>query len=364
MVIKPSIVSSSEISKLAHMHYSDEPFPSLTQNSLIYIGNTRSDSSPFFLDPSCLINPHIFVFGMSGSGKSYLIKSMMVRMSVFASSRVLLIDFTGEYREFVEHLFYKETEIESLDDALETGGICYFNLMRLGEQQKQLSAKRILERVLEGARIRGPRTDYNLFVVLDEAWKLLLNHDTLGVLIREGRKYGIGLILASQLLGDISEAFLSNVATIFAFRIQDGQSIGALSRSYELDSEKANAIQNLDVGSCLVLQIYKGQSKGSFFIDRVKGVQLARSFSLKSGDKMRIEIEDARFTRFLKGLSLSESQISVVKSFFAGDYSVELSRLISELISLGADRREILRGLRGIGFGEDEIADAFADAVS
>jgi len=364
MKIKPSVVSSSEISKLAQIHYSDEPFPAQTQNSLIYIGNTRNDSSPFFLDLSCLINPHIFVFGMSGSGKSYLIKSMMVRMSVFASSRVLLIDFTGEYREFVEHLFYREAEIESLDDALESAGICYFNLMRLGEQQKQLAAKRILEKILEDARRRGPRTDYNLFVVLDEAWKLLLNHDTLGVLIREGRKYGIGLILASQLLGDISEAFLSNVATIFAFRIQDGPSIEALSRSYELDAEKANAIQNLDLGSCLVVQIYKGQRRGSFFIDRVKGVQLARPFALKSGDEMRIEIEDAKFTRFLKGLSLSESQIGVVKSFFAGDYSVELSRLISELISLGADRHEILRGLREIGFGDDEIADAFAEAVS
>ncbi|MGI0141981.1 MAG: ATP-binding protein [Candidatus Micrarchaeales archaeon] len=363
MVKGRKIISSSDVAKLAHIPFYGEPAIPQSQNSLIYIGDTAHNHSPFFLDFAETINPHIFVFGMSGGGKSYLIKSMMLRMSVFANSRILLIDFTGEYAEFVDYLFYKEADAESIEESLDYGGISYLNLAKNTEQEKLQKAKQVLQRILAMIRNRGVSKDYNLFIVLDEAWKLLINDDTLNVLIREGRKYGVGLVLASQLLNDISEKFLANVATVFAFRMQDAGSVDALVRNYELDMQSATLMQNLEVGQCIVIQVHKNRPRSTFMISKVKGVNLKKPFTL-IGDSMRIEIEDAKFTGFLKGLGLNETQITVMKSFFAGDYSVELSRLISELVSLNVDRREILKGLRQIGIGDREIADAFAEAVS
>jgi hypothetical protein len=50
-----------------------EPTPDLLlspPSSSIYIGKTHELSVPFYWDPSKLLNPHICVAGMTGSGKS------------------------------------------------------------------------------------------------------------------------------------------------------------------------------------------------------------------------------------------------------------------------------------------------------
>ena len=51
-----------------------------------------------------------------------------------------------------------------------------------------------------------------LIIVLDEAWKIAKDDNSDAVMIvREGRKYNFGIIVASQNPTDISEAIFSNV---------------------------------------------------------------------------------------------------------------------------------------------------------
>ncbi|MDE1855978.1 MAG: ATP-binding protein [Candidatus Micrarchaeota archaeon] len=357
------VVSSAEISRLAHLHFSEEQAVR-GSGSLLYIGNAKESAAPFFLDCADAMNPHIFIFGMSGSGKSYLTKSLVVRMSVLAEYSVLLLDFTGEYREYVSAIFCEEVAASLAGNTISPGKVSYVDLSKFTEAAKISSAREILARITQRMRSAGTSEKFRTFIVLDEAWKLLLSDDSLSILIREGRKYGVGLLLASQIIGDVDESLLSNIATVFAFRVQDAPSIDKMARCYELGSDKVSAVQNLDQGSCLVVQLHKDKRRSSFFIDRVVGVGIPKQFALKYGGLIRIEIEEKKFSGFLKKLGLDGAQATAIKALFTDGYSTELSKLMLELVQMVNDRNKILAGMRGMGLGDKEIAEAFAEAVS
>ena len=81
---------------------------------------------------------------------------------------------------------------------------------------------------LESYRIyRGPRTvSPPLFIVLDEAHKLSFDQGSpVEKLLREGRKFGLGLILASQQPEDFSPVAFANTATKIVFQVGDEKSI-------------------------------------------------------------------------------------------------------------------------------------------
>lgn len=67
----------------------------------IYLGKTRWLATPVFWDPKKLINPHMAVVGITGSGKSYLIKSFLTRTAMIWNSNAIIIDWVGEYNKWV-----------------------------------------------------------------------------------------------------------------------------------------------------------------------------------------------------------------------------------------------------------------------
>ncbi|MEM3827478.1 MAG: DUF87 domain-containing protein, partial [Candidatus Micrarchaeaceae archaeon] len=70
----------------------------------IYIGRSLIYRLPFFLDASRLVNPHITVVGMSGSGKSYMLRSIIIRERVYCNAKIFVLDWNGEYRSTIEFL--------------------------------------------------------------------------------------------------------------------------------------------------------------------------------------------------------------------------------------------------------------------
>lgn len=370
-MIKPEVtlLSSKRVSKFMHMPYIEEPSPESITRSIdksMYIGKTALSSIPYFLSPNELINPHIFAFGITGSGKSYLLKSLAVKLYLFGETRSLIIDFTGEYKEFVEFLDEKETNTKLLDTQLSDKNrkILYFNLFKLEEKKKVKTANEILLTVLGYMRTLPVDSKIKLFVMLDEAWKLLSENKTVEILIREGRKYGVGIILSSQVLTDIDAKFLSNIATIFVFRIQDSESLEKLSSSYSLTTDKISLIQNLEVGTCLLIQLYKDHKIGSFTISKVSGIDLTKNLFMGLGDSLQIEISENEFEKFLKNVGINGSGISEIRSIQQQSESFKLQSLISRLLELGANRRSVLKGLRKLGVSDSEIADGFAMAVA
>ncbi len=67
----------------------------------IYLGKTRYMSVPVYWNPTKLINPHIGVVGITGSGKSYLVKTFLTRASLVWGSNAIILDWVGEYDKWV-----------------------------------------------------------------------------------------------------------------------------------------------------------------------------------------------------------------------------------------------------------------------
>lgn len=327
----------------------------------IFIGNSFTFSMPFFLEFESLINPHVFVLGMSGGGKTFLVKNLILKMHVVMESTLVVIDFTGEYAEEMKFTRSREVNTKDLLDSLEEGNrILYLNLKDEVEQKRIKIAGTVLKVLVKMMRSKSLESEHRVFVILDEAWKLLKNNKDLEIIIREGRKYRVGLILASQLVEDVELPFLANSATFFVFRVQNKKSLERLSKNYGLSEKIIFAIQNLEVGSCLVIQVLKSKEREVFFIKRVIGISNRSCIRVIFGD-MVIEIDEEELCAVVR--RLCDKNPSELISEISLNRSIELHTLISRMLLLGTDRRALLTTMRALGIEDYEISDAFAFAI-
>jgi hypothetical protein len=330
----------------------------------IFVGNTHF--LPFFFDPGLLMNPHVFVCGITGSGKTYLMRNLMLKLYAISESLVVIVDFTGEYRGFVELVGEGSVAPETVNAVLDARakGIIHVDLSRAsGEAVKVRMADAVLSGIAEGMRRPDKLGKRRVFVMLDEAWKLLGESRSLETILREGRKYSHGLIFSSQLMEDVDLAMLSNAGTVFAFRLQNAQSLDNLARNYNLRARETERIQNLNVGSCAVIQTNASNRRGMFFIRKVAGVEVERFFRIVTSGSMELEVRKGSFETEIKRICSQESAARILRSVEESGYA-ELDALIVDLIDAGADRRSVLASLRSMGMGDKDIAEAFAIAVS
>lgn len=95
---------SSELSKRMILVHPPEPRSEMLlslPSAGVYLGKTRFLHTPVFWDYRKLINPHIAIIGITGSGKSYLTKSFLTRASMIWNSNAIIIDWVGEYQKWV-----------------------------------------------------------------------------------------------------------------------------------------------------------------------------------------------------------------------------------------------------------------------
>ncbi len=81
-----------------------------------------------------------------------------------------------------------------------------------------------------------------LFCVIDEAHRLMYDNSPLNRLLRESRKYGIGVILASQRPSDFNETVLANVGGILTFQCSLDKDAKFIGRQLNIEPRK---IKNL-----------------------------------------------------------------------------------------------------------------------
>ncbi|MGA3020876.1 MAG: ATP-binding protein [Candidatus Micrarchaeales archaeon] len=361
-----NIVDVSRVSDLIRfpdLHAQQVEELELNSREGIFIGNMHY--MPYFLNFNMLVNPHVFVCGVTGSGKTYMIRSLALRMRCMLDSLVVIIDFTGEYKEFVDLIGEKEMRLEDLDDVLSSNypGIAYVNLKSIGNERNKVKlADDVFIRIIERMRSNSER-ERKVFVIIDEAWKLLSGSKALQTILREGRKYGYGLIFSSQLIEDVDFAMLSNAATLFIFRLQNKQSLNRIAGNYGLKEEQISLIQNLEVGSCAVIQLNASGKRGFFLIKKVKGLQVNRVFRISLGDGMDFEISRQKFEDTMINVCSKEALAKIMHTAEAKG-AIELADLTRLLICAGVRRRDVLSALRALGIGDREIADAFAIAVS
>ena len=87
------------------------------------------------------------------------------------------------------------------------------------DEIKATIAEIILRNLINKFYLKGKSNEgIKLFCIIDEAHRVTYDGSPVDLLLRESRKYGIGVILASQQSTDFSDTIMSNVGTIISFQ--------------------------------------------------------------------------------------------------------------------------------------------------
>ncbi len=104
------------------------PFRSqeIIQPGGFFLGINPTTGNPILLDRSLLQNPNFFVLGVPGSGKSILLKEIIIAMALGTEDDILICDPEGEFSALVEALGGEVARIA-------VGSGAYINAMELSE---------------------------------------------------------------------------------------------------------------------------------------------------------------------------------------------------------------------------------------
>lgn len=487
---------SNELAKRTFISRPPEPPQEFLLNDptdSIFVGITRRFGVPFTWTFSNLTNPHISVVGITGSGKSFFVKTFLIRASYVWSTNAIIIDWAGEYRgwvkqsggtivslgkgdflnimdlsgmkpidrtkqimtsmdiltdisdfpeqrrltsEAVEQAYLNSGYILSsvptpgkeaptlkdvarlLEEKLQEGtyeypaelenaiyrlrqfsregedyfarkstvdldklissGLVDLDLSGLPDERfRGLASLFILQTLKEKMRAEGWSASKGLkaLIVLDEAWKIASDDRSDAItIIREGRKYQFGLIVASQNPTDINEAIFSNVGTNIILRIKFQKFMDYLQGSLNFSPFIRSEISKLGVGEAAIDMSFQTsvQFPSTFIINRVVGevpldvytVTLADMLSETENRDQNLQKEYSFEKIFLSSkfveININTDAIDTIfKALDAKNRLVDLKEFVRILISARLSREAVVSLLRSIGISDSVISRAF-----
>ncbi len=407
-LVKLQHIMSNEIAKRAFISRPPEPPAGILMGDpmqSIFIGTTKIFKVPFTWSYINITNPHIAVVGITGAGKSYFVKTLLVRANYIWNTNAIIIDFAGEYKAWVNQSggtvvslgkgdyinimdlslmkpldrtkqimtsFEILTDISTYpeqkritEEAIEQAYVNYgFNLAEIAPKGKDvptlhdvisllqeklqegtyeypaelenavyrlrqfaregedyfskkstldigklshsglvavdlsgmaddrfraLAALFILQTLKEIMRSESWSESKGLkaLVVLDEAWKVASDDKSDAILIvREGRKYQFGLIVASQNPTDINEAIFSNVGTTFILRIKFEKFMNYIQGSLNFSDFIKSEIGKFGVGQAAVDMAFQTAIRFPevFVLDKIYGEEPLYVYTLDMSD--------------------------------------------------------------------------------
>lgn len=218
-----------------------------------------------------------------------------------------------------EDYFAKKSTIDI--GKLTTSGLVDLDLSSLPDERfRAMAALFILQTLKEKMRLETWSANAGLktLVVLDEAWKVASDERSDAVtIIREGRKYSFGLIVASQNPTDVNEAIFSNVGTTFMLRIRFEKFMNYLQGSLNFSDFIRSEISKLGVGQAAIDMAFNTGVRfpNIFLVDRIVGELPLDTYSIFLSD-------------ILSEKELSDTQIKK-------EYTFDKMVLNSRLIELG-----------------------------
>jgi hypothetical protein len=467
----------------------------------IYIGRTKIFHVPFYWTFQKTTNPHICIVGITGSGKSYFVKTFLTRASYVWGTNAFIIDWAGEYKDWVKQTGGKvislgkgsainlldtagmkpndrikqimrtldlltdisrypeqrrltELAIEKayvtskfkldsklqvdglgrqlrpptlkdvqkiLEDMSEAGsyefpaelenaiyrirqftregedffaqqstidlekltkaGLVDLDLAGLPDETfRGLAALSMLQFIKEKMREEGwsPTKGLKLLVVLDEAWKIAKEENSDAVMIvREGRKYQFGLIVASQNPTDISEAIFSNVGTTFILRVKFERFLDYLQSTLNFSDYMRDEISKLGVGQAAVNMAFQTTADFSetFMLGKIDGEEPMQEFFLDmehvmsreeltmEGAQKTTSFEKDELKKKLRGYGLGEEQSDEIVSLFTKKgRRMEISSFVVLLSRYGIARNNISNFLKELGLEDNSVVSILGKA--
>ena len=137
-------------------------------------------------------------------------------------------------QQLFDHPIFQRTSHVSVDDFLSKS--MRLDLSKLPDDIRFVATETLLRKLFRVLRLRGPipvqpaddRQRFRLFVIIDEAKILSLgggdrdrSDNILNELITEARKFGLGMVLASQMSDHFSEEVRANAATWLVLKPMD-----------------------------------------------------------------------------------------------------------------------------------------------
>lgn len=409
-LLKLQHIMSNEIAKRSFFSRPPEPPAGVLLSDpfqSIFIGTTKIFRVPFTWSYLNLTNPHISVVGITGAGKSFFVKTLLIRASYVWNTNAIIVDWAGEYKAWVkqtggtvvslakgdylnlldlsgmkpidrtkqimnsldiltdiaqypEQKRITEEAIEQaytnlgfelperapeekepptlkdvislLQEKLQEGtyeypselenaiyrlrqfaregedyfarkstidlgkisqsGLVDIDLSSLPDERfRGLAALFILQTLKERMRTEGWSETKGLkaIVVLDEAWKVASDEKSDAIMIvREGRKYQFGLIVASQNPTDINEAIFSNVGTSFILRIKFEKFMNYLQGSLNFSNYIRSEISKFGVGQAAVGMAFQTALRfpDTFLLEKIHGEEPLYVYTIDMADSL------------------------------------------------------------------------------
>lgn len=496
-------VTNKDISRRAFFVRPPEPPEEFLLNDptdSIFVGPTKIFHVPFYWTFRRITNPHIAVVGITGAGKSYFVKTFLTRASLVWGTNAFIIDWAGEYRDWVRQAGGKvialgkgaainlldlggmkpndrikqiirtleiltdigrypeqkrltETAIEKayiqakfkldsktqrdalgrplkpptlrdvqriLEEMLEAGtyefpaelensiyrikqftregedffaqqstikldeltssGLVDLDLSGLPDEVfRALAGLSMLQFIKEKMREEGwsPTMGLKLFVVLDEAWKIAKEETSDAVMIvREGRKYQFGLIVASQNPTDISEAIFSNVGTTFILRVKFERFLDYLQSTLNFSDYMRKEVGKLGVGQAAVNMAFQttAQFSETFLIEKIVGEEPMQEMFLDMAgvadaafgeEEMAksVSFEKEELKKRLRAFGLDEVRIEeIVELFGKKNRHINVIDFVILLERYGIGRINITSFLKDTGIDDSTVINIFSKA--
>lgn len=123
-------------------------------------------------------------------------------------------------------------------------GVHVYDIHSLGRDEQQMFVDVLLEDLWHEKKSQGPVHCPDTFIIIDEA-SIFVSDDSdhiINILIREARKFGLGLIFASQAVNHFSEDVLANVGFKLILGV-DQMFVAQMSRMLRVDAKKIEEIR-------------------------------------------------------------------------------------------------------------------------
>ncbi len=261
---------------------------------------------------------------------------------------------------------------------LSSSGLVAIDLSGLPDESfRAMAALFILQTLKEKMRMEGWSASKGLkaLVVLDEAWKVAGDERSDAItIVREGRKYQFGLIVASQNPTDINEAIFSNVGTTVMLRIRFEKFMKYMQGSLNFSDYIRSEIGKFGVGQAAVDMSFNTavQFPNVFILDRIVGEVPLDTYTIAIAEVLnpdelaeRSIVKEYSFERIDLNSKLVESGLGseVIGKIFAKmdekNRLIDVREMVKSMVDMNIGRNSIVSLLRSIGLSDILITRIF-----
>jgi len=215
-----------------------------------------------------------------------------------------------------------------------------------------------------------------VLVVLDEAWKIAADERSDAIMIvREGRKYQFGLIVASQNPTDIHEAIFSNVGTTFILRVKFEKFLDYIQGSLGFSPFMREEISKFGVGQCAVNMAFQTTTEfpETFLLERVHGEEPLEEYFIDINSVLpenlradpavtkKYSFERGELRNRLVEFGIEDSRVNdLITTFERGGKSMDVLAFVNSLEDNNVARPNATAFLKSIGIDDAAIIDIFS----